>query len=137
MSKAKLKDGVIVRPNGPASKIEGKVDNDVALYLLESGSAKEDDFEVLPAGYTKVKKLNPKDDAADKGKTKELPAERSAEAIQAALKAFDVKGEKAYEDGKQLVKELKLAPKSNKKPDIFEAVLAAQKAAEAPADTQE
>jgi len=45
---AKLKDGIELKSYGETSTpFKGEVADDVAAYLIESGKAKESDFEVL------------------------------------------------------------------------------------------
>lgn len=130
MSKPKFKEGFVARPHGPSSCITNKeLTQELAVYCLESGAAKAEDFEVLPEGYGEDKpKANKKDET-----TKVVPPQISSDEIQAALKAFDPKGEKAYDEAKALVKELKLAPVSNKKPDVLAVVIQAQEKANQPA----
>jgi hypothetical protein len=47
---AKLKEGVELQPYGERSKVfSGEIDNQSALYFLESGKASPEDFEELPS----------------------------------------------------------------------------------------
>jgi len=56
---AKLKDNIELTPYGiNSTPFKGEVADDVAAFLIESGKATEDDFEVLPGN--KVKKINKK-----------------------------------------------------------------------------
>lgn len=49
MEKAKLKEGVVLRPYGPQSSITNENLTDaLASFFLTSGKARKEDFEVLP-----------------------------------------------------------------------------------------
>lgn len=85
MSKAKLKEGVVLRPYGPSSEITNEsLTDEVAVYLLESGKAQESDFEVAPK-YTK-----PEPPAALPAAARNAgaPADKTAE-LAAANKAIE------------------------------------------------
>lgn len=56
---AKLKDNIELRPYGiNSTPFKGEVADDVAAFLIESGKAQPEDFEVLPGN--EVKKINKK-----------------------------------------------------------------------------
>ena len=44
----KLKEGIIVRPFGPMSKLEGEVSAQVGEWLIKKGLVTEEDFEPTP-----------------------------------------------------------------------------------------
>jgi len=54
---AKLKKNTVIHPFGPASNIDNSnITDNIAVYLLESGKATEEDFEELPAEKKKTVK---------------------------------------------------------------------------------
>lgn len=56
---AKLKDNIELTPYGiNSTPFKGEVADDVATFLIESGKAQPEDFEVLPGN--EVKKINKK-----------------------------------------------------------------------------
>lgn len=41
----RIKEGTVLRPFGPSSSLQGEISDEMAKYLIESGKAKESDFE--------------------------------------------------------------------------------------------
>lgn len=91
---AKLKEGVILRPYGPASLIDNdNITDEIAQLLLDSGRAEESDFAELPGKEKKAAKVAPADkpvkprtakQLANDEKQRQAAAEKRAKAEQAA-----------------------------------------------------